>query len=685
MQFKYYTARSALTATILPIILSGCLIDPVESTADTPPGSLPLANGAPVISGSPPQVVRVGVEYSFTPDATDPDADVLVFSVNNQPGWTQFDPNSGRISGTPLLGTEGTYADIEIQVSDGSMSTALPAFAITVESATGPNMPPEISGTPAADVLTGMRYTFTPAASDPDGDQLTFSVENLPAWASFDASTGALSGTPQSGDEGTYANIAISVSDASSNASLPAFSITVNDGNVAPIISGTPDAQITVGQNYLFMPEAVDANGDTLTFSIQNMPAWANFDTSTGQLSGTLQAADVGTHPAITIAVTDGVLTASLPAFAITVNADNSPPNISGTPGGLAVVGQTYSFTPTAVDPDGDAISFTVQNAPAWLGIDAATGTLSGAPQAGDVGDATGIVVTASDASAGTSLPAFNINVRAANAPPSITGTPGSAATVGQLYSFVPVVSDPDGDALTYIVQNNPQWLSLNPANGTLSGTPQSGDVGTHAQILLTVNDGSLGASLPAFSIDVSAANTAPQISGTPANQIMAGGSYTFTPTATDPDGDTLTFSVQGLPAWASFNANTGTLSGNPAMADVGTYTNIRIRVTDGDLSADLAAFNIQVNAAALGSVTLTWTPPTLNTDGSQLTDLDGYRVYYGTDPNNLASSISVDNPGLSSFVVDNLVPATYYFSVKSVNASGVESGFSNMATKIVN
>src|ERR1700729_825284 len=99
-----------------------------------------------------------------------------------------------------------------------------------------PGAPPTISGTPAATVIAGQTYTFTPAALDASGNALTFAVANLPAWASFDNSSGTLTGTPTTDFVGTYANIVISVSDGATSVPLPAFQITV----LAPLsISGT--------------------------------------------------------------------------------------------------------------------------------------------------------------------------------------------------------------------------------------------------------------------------------------------------------------------------------------------------------------------------------------------------------------------------------------------------------------
>src|ERR1700756_1246082 len=113
---------------------------------------------------------------------------------------------------------------------------------------------------------------------------------------------------PRAADVGTNPGIVISISGGPSSTSLPAFSITVV--NTAPppppVISGTPDTAVEVGQSYSFQPSATDAAGGTLPFSIVGKPSWATFDTGTGQLSGTPTAVNAGTYTGIVISVADG-------------------------------------------------------------------------------------------------------------------------------------------------------------------------------------------------------------------------------------------------------------------------------------------------------------------------------------------------------------------------------------------
>lgn len=180
------------------------------------------------------------------------------------------------------------------------------------------------------------------------------------------------------------------------------------------------------------------------------------------------------------------------------------------------------------------------------------------------------------------------------------------------------------------------------------------------------------------------AQNQAPTISGSPPPNILEGEAYSFTPVASDPDGDTLEFSVARKPSWASFDRSTGRLWGTPDSEDVGNFTNIGISVTDGDRSAALPNFDISVNQIALGSATLSWMPPTQNDDGSPLIDLAGYRIYYGRDQNNLTRIAVLNNPGLTRYVVENLSPVRWYFTMTSVNAQGDESGRSATVSKTI-
>jgi hypothetical protein len=646
-----------------------------------------VANGAPVISGTPPTTAIAGSAYSFVPMASDPNGDTLTFSILNAPTWATFSAADGSLKGTPQADDVGLHENVTIAVSDGAATIALAAFNIGV-SLTGVNSPPTITGAPPASIAAGNAYAFVPTTSDVDGDALTFSVSGLPPWAAFNTGVGALTGTPPASTTGTFADIVITVSDGAASASLAPFSIAVTAPvtNAAPTISGTAPATATQGVAYSFAPQAADSDGDPLTYTIANRPSWATFSTATGSLTGTPGASHVRRYGSIVIGVSDGKATAQLAAFSITVAAANAAPTISGTPPTTARVGTAYAFQPTAADANSNTLTFSITNKPAWASFNAASGRLSGTPAAANVGTFANIVIRVSDGQASAALPAFAIAVSPApNAAPTISGTPATAVLAGTPYTFQPTAADSNNDSLTYSIANKPAWATFSNTTGRLQGTPAAGNVGTTSNIVISVSDGQAQAALPAFAIAVTAAaNAAPTISGTAPTQVMQGTQYSFQPTANDPNGDVLTFAIANKPAWATFTAATGRLQGAPSAANVGTTSNIVISVSDGAASAALAAFSITVAPVALGSATLSWVPPTQNADGSPLNDLAGFKVYWGSAQNSLTSSVTINNAGVASHLVESLVPGTWFFAVTAFDANGNESDRSNVASKTI-
>jgi hypothetical protein len=159
---------------------------------------------------------------------------------------------------------------------------------------------------------------------------------------------------------------------------------------------------------------------------------------------------------------------------------------------------------------------------------------------------------------------------------------------------------------------------------------------------------------------------------------------YSFTPTASDANGDSLTFSIANRPPWATFDSTTGRLQGTPTSADLGAYGNVSITVSDGTATAMLPPFTITVTAVAMGSATLSWAAPTQNEDGSPLLNLAGYRVHWGTASRNYTNTVTLSNPGIMTYVVENLVPGTYFFATSAYNGDGAQSAFSNEASKAI-
>jgi hypothetical protein len=189
--------------------------------------------------------------------------------------------------------------------------------------------------------------------------------------------------------------------------------------NSAPTIWGTPTSVAYKNIRYDFLPRAADADGNKLRFSIVNKPAWMWFDQYTGKLSGIARDAQVNrTFSGITIRVSDGIATRSLPSFAITVRTSattttNRVPTITGTPVTSAQAGQPYAFKPTAADANNDLLTFRITGKPAWASFNTTNGTLYGTPTSAQVGTHWNIVISVSDGKSSASLAPFSIKVAA--------------------------------------------------------------------------------------------------------------------------------------------------------------------------------------------------------------------------------------------------------------------------------
>ena len=134
-----------------------------DSSASTGPGGSAAkpgaTNHAPTISGTPVTSITSGQAYNFVPAAADADHDTLQFSISSKPSWATFDAATGRLWGVPTSANAGSYEEIEISVSDGSVVTTLPQFAIVVNA--------------SAATARSVRVNWQPPLTNSDGTTLT--------------------------------------------------------------------------------------------------------------------------------------------------------------------------------------------------------------------------------------------------------------------------------------------------------------------------------------------------------------------------------------------------------------------------------------------------------------------------------------------------------------------------------
>jgi len=303
--------------------------------------------------------------------------------------------------------------------SDGSSASDQ---ASTMSTAARTTQPLIINGVPVTLVQAGEAYRYVPSVSSPTERVLSYNVVNKPDWATFNETTGELSGTPEASDVGFSGNIEIGASDGTNSAIVGPFRIrvtadvqvtTTSAGTIS--VSGSAVGSVTAGQTYRFLPVVQNAGTAPLSFSIVNRPTWAISNTATGLLVGTPKSDNVGTYSNIVISVSGAGSPVSLSPFTIKVNpADTEAPTIAGTPASSVAAGANYSFTPTVTDPSGNALTFSVLNAPSWASFNARSGLLSGvAPTTTSAQLYSNIVISVSNGAESAALAAFSIQVHA--------------------------------------------------------------------------------------------------------------------------------------------------------------------------------------------------------------------------------------------------------------------------------
>ncbi len=304
------------------------------------------------------------------------------------------------------------------------------------------------------------------------------------------------------------------------------------------------------------------------------------------------------------LSVSDGTVSVTQSFTIVVANVDDQPV-FTSTPVTTATQGTAYNYAITVTDADNDPLTLTAPTKPTWLTFTAGangSASLSGTPTQAEVGTHS-VVLSATDGTAPPVTQSFQVVVANADDQPVFTSTAVTAASQGALYSYTIIATDADNDALTFAAPTKPVWLTLTPgANGTatLSGTPTQAQVGVPQNVVVSVSDGTPPAVTQSFTIVVANVDDQPVFTSAAPPSVNEGASYVYAITATDPDGDPLTFTAPTLPEWLTFAPGTpgkATITskpGRPSQADVGKH-NVVLSVSDGTPPPVTQTFTIEV------------------------------------------------------------------------------------------
>jgi PKD repeat protein len=547
-------------------------------------------NHDPAIVSTPPTSATEGQLYTYAVVATDVDSnDTLTFRLTQAPNGMTIGTSSGAIAWTPAA-ADVPSAAVTVHVEDGRGGRATQSFTIAVAAA---NHPPVFTSSPATAATEGRAYSYQAAATDPDGDALTFSLVGAPAGLTISAA-GLIAWTPAKAQAGDNP-VTIRVADPSGAFAIQSFTITVTP-NTAPAIVSTPPGTATEATPYRYDVAATDADGDPLVFNLLQPPAGMVIAPA-GQIDWTPGADQVTTHN-VTVEVRDDRGGLATQTFTITVAALNRPPHINSTPVTTARVALLYNYQVHATDPNGDPIGYALTTAPAGMTVNAVSGLISWTPAPGSPSSVQ-VGVTASDGVGGVDTQTFEIAVAAApptNQAPRITSTPDTTGLAAEPYVYDVQAEDPDaGDVLAFSLVQPPPGMTINAGSGIVSWTPSAAQTGPFS-VIVRVSDGK-DAAQQAYELTI--------ISAQPTNRpptAHAGGPYhgeagiaiAFSGAGSgDPDGDPLSFS------WDFGDGSGAAAGGAPThiYSEAGSFV-VTLTVTDGRGGESARSTSVAVGAA---------------------------------------------------------------------------------------
>lgn len=372
--------------------------------------------------------------------------------------------------------------------------------------------------------------------------------------------------------------------------------------NVAPVLASIPTQNVAEGSLLSFVANATDANGDTLVYSLigTSTPVGASINSSTGVFTWTpTEAQGPGTY-SFTAQVSDGEFTNSK-NFIVNVSEVNTAPVLASIGNKSVNENANLHFTISATDSDipANTLTYSASNLPTGATFNAATREFDWTPTFTDAGTYPNVHFSVSDGVTSTSED-ITITVNNVDRAPVLNTIGNQTGSEGSGISFTVSGSDPDGDAVTYSATNLPTGATFDGT--TFSWTPDFSQSGNYSVTFTATDTGSLTDS-EVVPFDIGNVNRSPVLAtisdytGESAINETPSEPFTFTASATDPDEDTVSYSLQNAPTGASIDSTTGVFTWTPAEDQGGSTYTFSVCATDNAQSplSDCQEVNVEV------------------------------------------------------------------------------------------
>jgi YD repeat-containing protein/VCBS repeat-containing protein len=522
----------------------------------------------------------------------------VTYTVSGLPLGATFDSDTILFRWTPDYGQAGDYQVTFTATNNGDGTGTPLSSTVTVPiTVLVTNRPPQVTPIPDQTVDRGGVLEVPLAAADPDAnDPLVLSASGLPAFATLldnHDGTGVLRFAPGAGDRGNFVISVTATDNGEGGKAAPlsasrSFVLSVHVANEPPQLDFIGDKVAVVGQPLTFTLHASDCDQDPLSFTVQGLPGQVLSPASaygSENVTWTPTAADIGTIP-VTFQVSDNgngnpALAASdQQTIHVVVRTSNQAPVLAPVGNQTVTEGQTLTVSLSATDPDGDSLLYFAPNLPLGATFDPRQGILRWTPQLGQAGAYPGIVLGVTDGNLSSSE-TITIQVNKADQVPVLAPLAPQSGREGTPLQFTLAAADPDGDPVQYqALSQLPAGARLDPTTGKFTWTPGFDQSGTYT-LHFAASDPAGHTATTDVTVTIDNVNRPPVLHAS-SHAVALGQTLIYAVTATDPDaGDHLTFSADGLPDGASFDAQTGQVRWTPGPGQAGRYT-VTFSVSDG-------------------------------------------------------------------------------------------------------
>ena len=570
--------------------------NPALSDSETITITVGEVNAAPVLALIGDKNVAELASLTFTASATDTDqpANTRTFSLdaNSIAAGMTINAATGAFSWTPTEAQGPGSFTTTITVTDNGNPVLSDSETITI-TVSEVNIAPVLASIGGKSVNEGQTLTVNLSATDEDApaNTILLSATGLPAFATFTDNgngTGKIDFAPGFSNSGTF-NITVTATDNGNPARTDSetFTLTVVNVNRAPDLSAIANQSVNEGESLTVNLTATDADGNAIGLSATGLPAFATF-TDNGNGTGTIQFNPaIGTTGSFNISVTatdnGNPILSDTESFTLSVGDVNRAPVLAPIGNQSVNEGQTLTINLSATDPDADNLVLSVTGLPAFATFTDngnGTGSIQFAPGFADAGTFN-LSVTATD----NGDPIFNdtesftLTVVNVNRAPSLAPISNQLVDEGQSLTVNFSATDPDGNAIALSATGLPAFATFTDnGNGTgkIVFAPGFSDAGSFdISITATDNGNPALGDTESFNLLVEDVNRAPVLATIGSQSALEGQTLTINLSAVDPDGNPLTLTATGLPAFATLTDNgngSGTISINAPSGSAGTF-----------------------------------------------------------------------------------------------------------------